>query len=65
MFNVLVLDGEVGSEHGCSDFAAVVAVADESVDESWSLDWLRHQTLLTWTLTHEKEHEHRAPAKGD
>ena len=33
-------DDEVGCEHGRGDFAAVGAVADEGVDQSWALGWL-------------------------
>lgn len=32
MFQMTILDDEVGSEHGGCDFAAVVAIADEGVD---------------------------------
>jgi hypothetical protein len=35
-FEVGVVDGEVGGEHGRGDFAAVVAVAEEGVDQTWS-----------------------------
>ena len=38
--DVLVGDGEVGGEHGCSDFVAVGAVADECVDQTWGVGWL-------------------------
>lgn len=37
---VLVVDGEVGCEHGGCHLAAVCAVAYERVDETWTLDWL-------------------------
>lgn len=32
MFEVFVINGEVGREHASRDFVAVVAVADENVD---------------------------------
>lgn len=37
-----VVDGEVGGEHGRGDFAAVEAVADKGVDQTWS-----HNGLFT------------------
>jgi len=36
---VLVVDGEVGGEHRRGDLAAVVAVADEGLDEPRSRGW--------------------------
>ena len=38
---ILVVDGEVGCEHGCRDLATVCAVANEGVDETRALGWLR------------------------
>ena len=40
MLQMSVGDDEVGCEHGCGNFAAVGAVADEAVDQSWGLGWL-------------------------
>lgn len=40
VLQVLVVDGEVGREHGGRDLAAVCAVAHEGVDEAWALGWL-------------------------
>lgn len=37
VLEVLVVDGEVGCEHGRCDLATVCAVAHERVDEAWAL----------------------------
>lgn len=37
---IFVVDGKVGREHGCGDFAAVCAVADKRVDKARALGWL-------------------------
>lgn len=37
VLEVLVVDGEVGCEHGRCDLAAVCTVAHECVDEAWAL----------------------------
>lgn len=36
VLEVRVVDGKVGGEHGCGDFAAVEAVADKGIDQAWS-----------------------------
>lgn len=36
VFQILVVDGEVGSEHGRGELAAINTVADESVDQARS-----------------------------
>lgn len=41
VLEVAVGDGEVGGEHGGSDFVAVGTVADEGVDEAGALGGLR------------------------
>ena len=41
VLQIVVVDDEVGCEHGCRDFVAVIAVADEAVDHSWALSWLK------------------------
>ena len=48
--DVWVPDGEVGREHGGGEFAAVVAVACEGVDETWFRDGLRGVSFvrLSW-----------------
>lgn len=43
VLQVRIIDGEVGCEHGCRDFAAVRAVADEGVDQAGAFGWLEVQ----------------------
>lgn len=45
ILDVGVVDGEVGGEHGSGDLAAVEAVADEGVDQTWALNRL-HISLV-------------------
>jgi hypothetical protein len=40
VLQILVVDGEVGCEHGGRDLAAVCTIAHEGIDEAWALGWL-------------------------
>lgn len=40
VLQVGVCDGEVGCEHRGCDFATIVTITDEAVDEAWTMGWL-------------------------
>ena len=52
VLHVCIVYNEVGGEHGGGDFAAIAAVADETIDKAWALGWLwfgddvRAETIL-------------------
>ena len=48
-----VCNNKVGCEHGCSNFAAVCAATDKSVDQTWGFGGLRQNLLITLTRNDE------------
>jgi hypothetical protein len=40
MFQLRVIDREVGRVHRCGKFVAVRAITDEGANEAGSMDWL-------------------------
>lgn len=45
VLQISVVHGEVGGEHGCCDFATVIAIAKKCVDKAGSLYRLRNPML--------------------